>query len=73
MMDSYVVRIYRRDPKDPRRLVGLVERAEARGEQAFRNSEELMAILTVSKEHAFYQKGKKGKKNSRSGLKGGRR
>ena len=61
-MDCYVVRIYRRDPKNLRGLVGIVERAGANGEQAFRDSEELMAILTVSKEHALYQKAKKGKK-----------
>jgi hypothetical protein len=44
-MDSYVVRIYRRDPKDPRRLVGVVERAEVKGEKAFHDLGELMGIF----------------------------
>ena len=44
-MDSYVVRIYRRDSKDPRGLVGVVQRAEVAGEQAFHDAEELMGIL----------------------------
>jgi hypothetical protein len=50
-MDSYVVRIYRRDPKDPRRLVGVVEQAgeEASREQAFHDLAELMEILASTR------------------------
>ena len=44
-MDSYVVRIYRRDPENPRKSVGVVERAEGEGEQAFHSLDELMSIL----------------------------
>ena len=44
-MYSYVVRSYRRDPKDHRRLVAVVGKAAARGEQAFHDLKELMAIL----------------------------
>ena len=47
-MDSYVVRIYRRDPKDPARLAGVVERAGAKGRKAFQDLGGLMAILTGS-------------------------
>ena len=47
-MDSYVVRIYRRDPKDPRKSVGVVEQAEGKGERAFHNLEELIGILALT-------------------------
>lgn len=43
-MDGYVVRIYRRDPKDLLGLAGVVERARPEGEQAFHDLEELMAF-----------------------------
>jgi hypothetical protein len=51
-MDSYVVRIYRRDQKDPHKSVGVVERAEGEGEQAFHDLEELMAILASPKSYS---------------------
>ena len=72
-MDSYVVRIYRRDPKDPQRMAGVVERAEVNGEQAFHDLGELMGILADSKGRSSNRKGRKVKMNSRSGEKGGRR
>jgi hypothetical protein len=47
-MESYIVRIYRRDRKHPRRLVGLVEEIGVKEQRAFRNLEELWAILNPS-------------------------
>jgi hypothetical protein len=44
-MDSYVVRIYRRDINHPQNLVGLVECVEGKQERPFTNFEELRAIL----------------------------
>jgi hypothetical protein len=44
-MDSYVVRIYRRNSSSPQDLVGLVELVEVNQERAFMNFEELRAIL----------------------------
>ena len=44
-MESYVVRIYRKDAKDPRKLVGEVERAEQDGKQTFHGADELLRIL----------------------------
>jgi hypothetical protein len=44
-MDSYVVRIYRRDINHPKNLVGLVEFVEGKQERAFTNFAELWAIL----------------------------
>lgn len=44
-MDSYVVRIYRRNSDSPQELVGLVELVEVNQERAFTNFEELRAIL----------------------------
>ena len=39
------MRIYRRDVKDPRKLVGVVELVERNGKQAFHGAEELLRIL----------------------------
>ena len=57
-MDSYVVRIYRRNSSSPQDLVGLVELVEINQERAFASFEELRAILgcrqvciPVEKEH----------------------
>jgi hypothetical protein len=44
-MDSYVVRIYRRDGKKPRILIGTVEAAGTGRKVAFSNIEELWEIL----------------------------
>ena len=44
-MDSYVVRIYRRNSSSPQDLVGLVELVEINQERTFLNFEELRAIL----------------------------
>ncbi|MBI5197940.1 MAG: hypothetical protein HZA19_04955 [Nitrospirae bacterium] len=60
-MDSYVVRLYRRDPKDLQSLAGVVERAGAKGQKAFRDLGGLMAILT-GPPYNFALEGKKGRK-----------
>lgn len=44
-MDSYVVRIYRRNSSSPQDLVGLVELVEVNQERTFMSFEELRAIL----------------------------
>ncbi len=44
-MDSYIIRIYRRDEEDPRNVIGLVEIAERDERQPFHNPEELLTIL----------------------------
>jgi len=50
-MESYVVRIYRRDAGSPQNLVGLVELVEVGREKAFTNFEELRAILDSRQGH----------------------
>lgn len=45
-MDSYIVRMYRRDAENPEKLVGLVEIVGDDGKRSFRNMSELMAILS---------------------------
>jgi hypothetical protein len=44
-MESYVVRVYRRDAKDSEKLAGLVELVEVDEEKAFTSFDELRAIL----------------------------
>jgi len=48
-MDSYVVRIYRRDGKKSRILIGTVEAAGTGRKMAFSNTEELWEILRHGK------------------------
>ena len=45
-LESYVVRIYRRDPHLPSRITGTVERVADGSEQRFKGSRQLQAILT---------------------------
>ncbi len=51
-MESYVVRIYRRNRNSPQSLVGLVELIEVNEQKAFTNFEELRAILSCKEGHA---------------------
>ena len=48
-MKDYVLRIYRRDKNDPRRVVGVVEEIGVEGNRAFSNLDELWSILNSSK------------------------
>jgi hypothetical protein len=43
--DSYIVRVYRRSPNDPRQLVGIVEQVSSGRETPFHSVEELWQIL----------------------------
>ncbi len=46
-MDSYIVRIYRRDREDTNRVSGVVEWSETREKKSFQGSDELLRILCV--------------------------
>jgi hypothetical protein len=48
-LKDYVLRIYRREKNDPRRLVGVVEEVGVAGKKAFSNLDELWEILNSSK------------------------
>lgn len=62
-MDSYVVRIYRRNSSSPQNLVGLVELVEIDEERAFSSFEELREILNSRQGHgARTEKKKRGEK-----------
>ncbi len=45
-MDSYIVRLYRRDADNPENLVGLVETVGEEGKRPFHTTGELTAILS---------------------------
>ncbi len=49
MVESYILRIYRRDEEDLKKLVGLVEIVGLEEKKAFKNIEELWRILTPLK------------------------
>jgi hypothetical protein len=61
LMDTYVIRIYRRDENDPRILVGVVEEVGVEGNRAFGNLDELWFILNSSKANTSH-----GKKRNKS-------
>ncbi len=44
-MDTYIVRIYRRDARDPQQIVGRVEDAESGDRRTFHNVSELVCLL----------------------------
>ena len=44
-MDSYMIRVYRRAPNDPKAITGTVETAGITGEQPFAGLEKLCNIL----------------------------
>ncbi len=44
-MESYVIRIYRRDPDDPLKPVGMVEVVETSETRTFTHADELVDIL----------------------------
>ena len=50
MAESYIVRIYRRDPTDPNKVVGrVIAQADAQHEgQTFTCNEELLRLLSLS-------------------------
>lgn len=58
-MDNYVVRIYRRDTKNPGLLVGVVEEVGVEGNRAFHSLDELWAILRTGNSHSERKKGDK--------------
>ncbi len=43
--ESYIIRVYRREDKDARNLVGTVEVVETQEKKPFNNFDELRAIL----------------------------
>lgn len=44
-INNYIVRIYRYDRDNPRKLVGVVEQVGVEGKKAFHNLDELWTIL----------------------------
>ena len=46
-MQSYIVRVYRSEGKNPRRLIGVVEEVGVEGKHAFNSPHELWRILVA--------------------------
>ena len=64
--ERYLVRIYRRDPKDPKRIRGVVEGVEGKGKVGFLGPDALWKIL-ASAGHPPPQIGETGKKGEQDG------
>ena len=63
VMNSYLVRIYRRGEDNPRVLVGVVEEPGVNGKKAFTNLYELWEILNPLQNVETQARKKKGSKN----------
>ncbi len=64
-MNSYLVRIYRRQDNDPRMLIGVVEEPGSNEKKAFQNVYELWDILNpVKKLLVMPKKGKSSKRRN---------
>lgn len=50
-MDSYIVRLYRRDTENPENLVGMVETVGEEAQRSFHTVNELVAILSEPHPH----------------------
>ena len=57
-MDNYIVRIYRSEKDNPRKLVGLVEEVGKDGRRGFTNLDELWGILNPPGKDAALERGK---------------
>ena len=57
-MGNYIVRIYRSEKGNPRKLVGLVEEVGKDGRRGFTNLDELWGILNQAGKDAAPERGK---------------
>ena len=46
-MDNYIVRIYRQEENNPRKVVGVMEEVGVKGKRAFSDVDELWEILSA--------------------------
>ena len=63
-MESYVIRIYRRDEQNPQNIIGLVEDVGLEAKTPFHNIEEMTDIL-ITPHHIPLPQGERGKGNGR--------
>ena len=62
-MDSYVVRVYRQETDNPRKLVGVVEEVGVKGKKAFTDIDDLWEILCAQKGDSREKQGSGAKEN----------
>ncbi len=60
-MDSYIIRVYRRDLKDPNVLTGIIEIVSRQEKQPFRSYDELWQIMAADNEEMQREDKKKKK------------
>lgn len=58
-MRNYIVRIYRYENDNPKKIVGVVEEPEIEGRKAFTNLDELWEILNPVKAAGIVRRNKK--------------
>jgi hypothetical protein len=63
-METYIVRIYRRDRDDPQKIVGLVETVGKDDKKAFASRDELIMVLEGTKKEVQQREKKQGKQSA---------
>jgi hypothetical protein len=48
-VDNYIIRIYRRDPRDPHKIIGMAEAVETEEKVTFTSLDKLQSILNQPK------------------------
>ncbi len=48
-MDNYIIRIYRRDPSDPRKIVGIAESVESDEKRNFTDFDQLQEFIGMGR------------------------
>jgi hypothetical protein len=67
-LKNYIIRIYRQENDNPKKIVGVVEEPEIEGRKAFTNLDELWGILNPVKAARVVRETKRSKKQSLSTL-----
>lgn len=48
-MDNYIIRIYRRDPRDPQKIIGMAESVERDEKRTFTDFSQLQKFIGMGK------------------------
>jgi hypothetical protein len=63
-LKNYIIRIYRQENDNPKKIVGVVEEPEIEGRKAFTNLDELWGILNPVKAARVVRETKRSRKQS---------
>lgn len=68
-MESYILRIYRRDKHEPHNIIGTIEDVDIGGTRPFHNAEDIASILTGEDKNSKDKSGREKRRITRLNLK----